>query len=255
MSDLVHELERAVTVRATCATVFGYLTDSRRFAAWWGAGSRVDPRPGGEVYVRYPNGVEASGAVVEIAAPERIAFTYGYASGRPFGPGASLVTATVADGSDGAVVTLRHVFADAVARDHHVPGWRYQLAVLAIVAAREQHAGVEAIADRFLAAWSEGDGAVRRAGLAAIAVEGLTFRDEWAATEGIDDLAAHIGAAQQHMPGVTLVRDGPVRHCQGTALVDWVVRGGDGAVSRRGTNVLELAPDGRLAGVVGLWAK
>ena len=57
------------------------------------------------------------------------------------------------------------------------------------------------------------------------------------------------------MPGVKLERDGPVRHCQGTALADWVVRGRDGAVSRRGTNVLELAPDGRLAGVVGLWAR
>jgi len=255
MSELIHELERAVTVRATGATVFAYLTDSQRFASWWGAGSRVDARPGGEVYVRYPNGVEASGAVVEIAAPDRISFTYGYASGRPFGPGASLVTATVADGSGGALVTLRHAFADAAARDHHVPGWRYQLAVLAIVAAREQHAGVEAIADRFLAVWSETDGPARRAALAAIAVDRLTFRDEWAATDGIDDLAAHIGAAQQHMPGVALERDGPVRHCQGTALVDWVVRARDGAVSRRGTNVLDLAPDGRLAGVVGLWAR
>ena len=255
MGDLSFELERAVTVRATRATVFRYFTDSERFAAWWGAGSRVDPRAGGEVYIRYPNGVEVAGEVVELAEPDRIVLTYGYASGRPFGPGASLVTVAVADGRDGAVLTLRHACAAAAARDQHVPGWRYQLAVLAIVAAREQHAGVEAIADRFLAVWSETDAAARRAGLAAIAVDDLSFRDEWAATEGIDDLVAHIGAAQQHMPGVKLERDGPVRHCQGTALADWVVRGRDGAVSRRGTNVLELAPDGRLAGVVGLWAR
>jgi uncharacterized protein YndB with AHSA1/START domain len=255
MGNLGHELESIVTVRAIRATVFRHFTDSRRVAAWWGAGSRVDPRPGGEVYIRYPNGVEAAGAVVELEEPERIVFTYGYASGLPFGPGASLVTVALAAHAEGTALTLRHAFADAAARDQHVQGWRYQLAVLANVAAREQHAGVEAIADRFLAVWSETDDAARRAGLAAIAVADLSFRDEWAATGGIDALAAHIGAAQQHMPGVRLEREGPVRHCQGTALVDWVVRGRDGAVSRRGTNVLELAPDGRIAGVVGLWAQ
>ena len=255
MSNLGHELERTVTVRATRTTVFRHLTDSVRFAAWWGAGSRVGPRPGGEVNIRYPNGVEAGGALVEVVEPERVVFTFGYASGRPVGTGASLVTIALAARPEATAVTLRHAFADATARDQHVQGWRYQLAVLAIVAAREQHAGVAELADRFLAVWSETDGAARRAALAAVAIEGVTFRDEWAAVEGIDDLAAHIGAAQHHMPGVTLERSGAARHCQGTALVDWVVRSADGAVSRRGTNVLELAPDGRIAGVVGLWAE
>jgi hypothetical protein len=51
-----------------------------------------------------------------------------------------------------------------------------------------------------------------------------------------------------------LERSGDVRQCQGTALADWVARAADGAARGRGTNVFELAPDGRIARVVGLWA-
>ena len=57
MNELSHELERTVTIRAERATVFRYFTDSERFAAFWGAGSRIDPRAGGDVHIRYPNGV------------------------------------------------------------------------------------------------------------------------------------------------------------------------------------------------------
>jgi hypothetical protein len=37
------------------------------------------------------------------------------------------------------------------------------------------------------------------------------------------------------------------------AVVDWLAKGPDGSVRGRGVNVLELAPDGRLAAVTGLW--
>jgi uncharacterized protein YndB with AHSA1/START domain len=250
---LEHELERTVTIRAGRETVFRYFTDPVRFASWWGAGSRIDARPGGEVYIRYPNNVEAAGAVVEVTEPHGIVFTYGYASGRPIAAGASLVTVMLEEVAGGTLLRLRHAFADAGVRDQHVQGWRFQLAVFANVAAREQHAGVEALADRYFAAWGERDAAARSAALAALAIPEVTFRDEWAAVAGIADLAAHIGAAQQHMAGVTLERTGAVRHCQGTALADWVIKGADGAIGGRGTNVFELAPDGRIAAVVGLW--
>jgi hypothetical protein len=32
--------------------------------------------------IRHPNGVEASGEVLEVLRPERIVFTYGYATGQ-----------------------------------------------------------------------------------------------------------------------------------------------------------------------------
>jgi hypothetical protein len=51
----------------------------------------------------------------------------------------------------------------------------------------------------------------------------------------------------------TLCRVGGARHCQGTAFVEWAATGADGEVRGHGANVLRLAADGRIAGVVGLW--
>jgi uncharacterized protein YndB with AHSA1/START domain len=252
---LEHSLERTVVIRARRPTVFRYFTDSGRFAAWWGPGSTIDPRPGGAVRIRYPNGVLASGEVVEMRAGERVVFTYGYEDPeKPFPPGASRVTVTLEDHPRGTFVRLRHDLPTADARDHHVQGWRYQLAVFANVVAAEAAEGVAARVDAFLAAWSEPDAGRRLEALAAVAVPEVAFGDAFSCTAGVDDLTAHLAAAQAHMPGVRLERQGEVRHCQGVALADWVARGPDGQPRGRGTNVFELAPDGRIARVVGLWS-
>ena len=255
MSALEYALERTVVIRARRETVFRYFTDSERFAAWWGAGSTIEPRAGGTVRIRYPNGVLASGEVVEVVPPERIVFTYGYEDpGKPVRPGGSRVIVTLEERKEGTLLHLRHELPDAASRDQHVQGWRYQLAVFANVAAREQHAGLASAADSFFAAWSEKDEGRRRATLAAVACEDVTFADAFSCTSGIDDLVLHLAAAQTHMPGMVLERVGDVRQCQGTAVVDWMAKGPDGAVRGRGTNVLEVAPDGRLARIVGFWS-
>lgn len=253
MTGLDHVVERTVTIAARRETVFRYFTDSERFAAWWGAGSTIDPRPGGAVRIRYPNGVEAGGEVIEIAPPERIAFTFGYDSGQPVPTGGSRVTMTFDETAAGTLVRLRHELPTAEAWDAHVQGWRYQLSVFANVVAKEAHAGAAALADRFFSLWAEPDAAMRRSVLAAIAVPGLSFRDPHSSVEGVEDLDAHVAAAQRFMPGVVLERQGEARQCQGTALVDWVVKGPDGTARAKGTNVFELAPDGRIARVTGIW--
>jgi len=253
MTTLDHVLDRTVTIAARRETVFRYFTDSERFASWWGAGSQIEARPGGAVRIRYPNGVVAGGTVVEITPVERVVFTYGYETGEPIPIGASRVTITLQETARGTVVRLRHELPSADARDEHVQGWRYQLAVFANVVAREAHAGASALADRFFALWSETDPGQRRAELGRVAVPDLAFRDPYSCTDGADDLVAHIGASQRFMPGVVLRRRGEARLCQGTALVDWEVEGPDGAVRARGTNVFELAPDGRIAKVTGFW--
>jgi len=89
--------------------------------------------------------------------------------------------------------------------------------------------------------------------LGQIAVDGLAFRDSYSCTEGPEDLLAHIAASQRFMPGVVPRREGEARQCQGTALVDWVALGPDGAQRAKGTNVFELGPDGRIARVTGIW--
>lgn len=246
-------LERSVLLPVARHAVFPWLTDSRRFAAWWGAGSSIEPQPGGAVRIRYPNGIEAAGAVLEIQPPARIVFSYGYASGEPIPPGASRVTIELVEDPAGTRLSLRHEFADATVRDHHVQGWRYQLAVFANVVADEAFAGAAERIDAWCAAWGERDEAGRRAAFAALATGGVTFRDRYACVAGLDELVAHVGALQQFLPGARLERSGDVRQCQGTALADWRSCAADGAEIGRGTNVYRFAPDGRIAAVVGLW--
>ncbi len=254
MNPLAHSLERTIVIAATRETVFRYFTDSDRFAAWWGTGSRIEGRPGGAVHIRYPNGVIASGEVVELVQGERVVFTYGYEDpSKPIAPGGSRVTITLEDAPAGTRLHLRHEVADAGVRDQHVPGWRYQLAVFANVAAAEQNADLAAHVDRYFSLWSEPDAATRRAGLAALVADGVAFRDAFSCTSGLDDLCDHLAAIQMHMPGQRLRRAGDVRQCQGTAIVDWVAEGPDEHRRASGTNVFELAADGRIARVVGLW--
>jgi uncharacterized protein YndB with AHSA1/START domain len=254
MTGLDHVLDRTVTIAARRETVFRYFTDSERFAAWWGAGSRIEPRPGGAVHIRYPNAVVAGGEIVEITPVERVVFTFGYESGQPIPIGASRVTITLEETPRGTLVRLRHELPTARVRDEHVQGWRYQLAVFANVVAKEAHAGIAALADRFFATWGESDPAKRKAELQVVAVDALGFRDPYSCTDGLDDLNAHIAASQRFMPGVVLARAGEARQCQGVALVDWEVQGPDGAARAKGTNIFELAPDGRIARVTGIWS-
>jgi uncharacterized protein YndB with AHSA1/START domain len=251
MPEFPEALERRITIRARPETVFRFFTDSSRFAKWWGEGSRIDPRQGGQVVIQYPGGVVVDGEVLEIDVPRRIVFTYRYASGIP--ADGSLVTISLEESAQGTILNLRHAFSSAKIRDTHVQGWRYQLAVFSrAVAEDELPAAVERI-DAWLRAWGDPDAAQRRALLTSCATDDVVFRDAYSATEGLEDLLAHLQAVQFFMPGVTLARDGDVRLSHGTALARWTATRADGAAAGTGTNVYDLSPDGRFARVVGFW--
>jgi uncharacterized protein YndB with AHSA1/START domain len=253
MMDLPFAVDREIVISATRATVFRYFTDPQRWARWWGQGSTIDPRPGGAVRICYPGNTTASGTVVEIVPPERIVFTYGYdRADPPIAPGASRVTITVTEVPGGTRVQLRHDVATEQLRDEHRGGWRYQMGVFGDVVTSEQHAGAEALIDRYLAAWSERDPAARRAALAATCSDDVVYRDRYGFTAGRDDLDGHIAAAQVHLPS-SLARAGAARLSQGQAIIDWQATKGD-AVAARGTTVLDLAPDGRIARATGFWS-
>jgi uncharacterized protein YndB with AHSA1/START domain len=250
---LPHALDRHILIRARPETVFRYFTDSARWASWWGAGSTVDPRPGGRVFIRYPNAVEAAGEVREIVPPRRLVYTIGFVSGAPIPVGGSRVTITLEEDPAGTRLHLRHEFAEAAVRDHHVQGWRYQLAVFANVVADGLLGDADARVDAWFAAWSESDGERRGQILDALVAADVRFRDRFSLVEGRADLDPHLAAVHLFMPGSRLERAGGVRHCLGTALADWVARGPDGAERGRGTNVFEFDADGRIAQVVGVW--
>jgi uncharacterized protein YndB with AHSA1/START domain len=254
MSELPFLRERTIVIGAPPEIVFRYFTDPVRFAAWWGAGSDIECRPGGRVHIRYPDGTVASGSVVEADPPRHLVFTYGYeGAGKPFAPGASRVTIDLSEVPDGTRLHLRHDVPTAEILEEHAQGWRYQLALFANVVCRELFAGAAGTVDAYLAAWSEKDASARRALLVASVTEDVSFHDAYSCLRGIDDLNANLAAVQKFMPGLTLRREGEIRQCQGSALGDWIAAGPDGSVKARGTNAYDFAPDGKIRRIVGFW--
>ena len=251
MDSLPYRLDRTVAIQATPETVFGFFTESARWAKWWGAGSTIDAQPGGRVLIRHPGGTETVGEVIEVQPPERIVFTYGYASGKPIPPGGSVVTVRLEPDGTGTRLHLAHQFADAEARDIHVQGWRFQLSLFANLVADEAFAGAAALVDHWFDAWAITEDRARDDAFARIAADSVSFRDRYSQLDGLADLAAHAGAAQRFMPGIRLQRRGDIRHCQGQVLADWFAAGADGVERMSGTSLFVLGPEGRVQAVTG----
>ena len=250
---LTHSLARTVTIRAKRETVFRYFTDPDRWAAWWGAGSTIDARPGGIMRIRYPDGTEATGQVLEVVAPERIVFTYGYATGKPIASGSSLVTVHVDPHESGSRLRLTHEFAEAAVRDQHVQGWRFQLSLFGNVVANDVNANPSQLVDDWFAAWAIADDSERARAVAAIVSPSVQFGDRYSVIDGRDELVQHIGGAIRFMPGFTIRRTGDVKHCLGTLLVEWTISRVDNPQFATGTDVFVLDAAGKIASVTGFW--
>lgn len=251
MQELPYTLERTVVIRAMPETVFGYFTDSARWAAWWGAGSTIDAQPGGKVYIRHANGIESAGEVVEVNAHERIVFTYGFVSGKPIPAGSSRVTIRLEAAEQGTRLHLRHEFGDPAVRDEHIQGWRFQLSLFSNVVANEVYAEAGTAIDAWFSAWAIPDNRTRAEAFAQIAAPAVSFRDRFGVLDGLEDLSSHAGAAQRFMPGIVLKRRGPVRQSHGSALADWSACASDGVERMSGTSLFVFQPDGKLSSVIG----
>ena len=247
-------LDRTVVIHARPATVFDFFSNSQDWANWWGPGSTIDARPGGRLLIRHPNGVEVTGEVIDLRAPERIVFTYGYASGASIPPGGSQVTIRLDSHPQGTLLQLTHEFTDAEARDQHVQGWRFQLSLFANAVANKVNAGAVETVDRWFAAWSDPQTPSREATLSAISIGGIGFHDRFSCISGAEDLKGHLAAVHVFMPGMRLERRGDIRHCQSRVLADWVALAKDGQERGRGTNLFVFDADGRIEEVTGFWS-
>jgi len=252
--SLPYQLDRVITIEAAPETVFSFFTDSARWARWWGAGSVIDPMPGGRMLIRHANGIEVAGEVLEVEPPRRIVFTYGYVSGASIPVGGSKVTIDLQAAGGGTRLRLTHEFAESAPREQHIQGWRYQLALFANVVTDILHEGAPTLVDRWFSAWNDADPIRRREGLEAIVVPDVQFKDRFGLTGGVEELLGHIAAVHQFMPGLRLERQGDARHCQGLVLADWAAMEPEGAVKARGTNAYALSADGRIAAVTGFWS-
>jgi len=249
-----YSLDRSIFIAARPATVFQFFQDSARWAAWWGAGSTIEPRKGGRVYVRYPNAVEASGEILEIVAPDRIVFTYGYhAADSPVPFGSSRVSIVLTGEASGTRLTLTHELPTETSRNEHIQGWRFQLSLFANLVINTMLANADAVADAWFAAWAEPLDQKRTSMLEAIAAPDVRFGDRYSLLEGISEISLHAGAAQRFMPGIRIRREGTSRQTLGTVLVEWLAPGPEGTPLASGTNVFRFDADGKIRDVVGVW--
>jgi uncharacterized protein YndB with AHSA1/START domain len=253
-AELPFRLDRTITIQAPPDRVFRFFTDSERWARWWGAGSTIEPHAGGRIYIRHPGGVESAGEVIEVDAPRRLVFTYGFLSGAPIPAGGSRVTIALAPAPRGTTLTLTHDAPTAASRDEHEQGWRFQLSLFANVVSNEVTAHASRFVDLWYAAWAEPDAIARRKILEEIADAGVRMQDRFSALDGIDDVLPHIAASQRFMPGMRMRRAADVRVCQGMVLSDWIVERLTGEAVGQGTNVFVFGPEGRIEWVTGFWS-
>ena len=123
------------------------------------------------MFIRHPGGVEVSGEVTDVQPPQRIAFTYGYATGTRE-PGRDVAgddPARDARGAGPRASTCPMPLPKRAARDEHVQGWRYQLSLFGNLVAAEAFAGAAEVVDGWFAAWSDPDASTREATLTRIA--------------------------------------------------------------------------------------
>jgi uncharacterized protein YndB with AHSA1/START domain len=118
-----HAVELEIKLAAPPDVVFPYLVDSDRYARWQGIRAELDPRPGGLYRVWMEAGAIARGTYVEVEAPKRIVFTWGWEGNDAVPPGSTTVITLRADG-DGTILTLLHSgLPDEATVALHRSGW------------------------------------------------------------------------------------------------------------------------------------
>lgn len=133
-------VEREVRIAARPETVFEFFTDQEKQLLWMGRRAELDARPGGIYLVEINDQSTARGEFVEIDAPNRVVFTFGW-EGQEAGsgvhgvpPGSSRVEITLEPEGDGTLVRLRHFGLPEEAREMHGQGWQLYLGRLEIAA-------------------------------------------------------------------------------------------------------------------------
>jgi uncharacterized protein YndB with AHSA1/START domain len=134
-------VEREVRIAARPETVFDFFVDPQKMIQWKGRKAELDPRPGGVYRVEINDQAIARGEYVEIAAPSRVVFTWGW-EGQESGehavaPGSSRVEVDLLPDGDGTLVRLRHLDLPEQSREIHGQGWDLYLGRLAKAAAGE----------------------------------------------------------------------------------------------------------------------
>jgi uncharacterized protein YndB with AHSA1/START domain len=139
--EVASVVEREVRIAARPETVFDFFIDPAKMRQWKGRKAELDPQPGGVYRIEINEQAIVSGEYVEVEAPSRVVFTWGW-EGQETGehavpPGSSRVEVDLVPDGEGTLVRLRHFNLPEQSREIHGQGWDLYLARLARVAAGE----------------------------------------------------------------------------------------------------------------------
>lgn len=110
---------------------------------------------------------------------------------------------------------------------------------------------LDAVVDRYIAAWNETDAGRRRGLVAATFAKAARYRDPIGAGDGHAGIDALIGAVQARFPGYRFSRRGVADGHGGHLRFAWDLAADGEEPLAGGTDFATLAADGRLAEVVG----
>ncbi len=127
-------VERLIAARPE--TVFRFFTSSDRWLQWQGTEAEIDARPGGVFRVNVLGDGFASGRFLEVDAPRRLVFTWGWESdGHAVPPGSSTVSIELEETGTSTLLRLEHRgLPNAPMVELHLRGWDMMVPRLASVA-------------------------------------------------------------------------------------------------------------------------
>jgi uncharacterized protein YndB with AHSA1/START domain len=128
-------IEKVVTIAARPETVFRLLTDPQEYVRWKGKLAQLEPRPGGDYRVDFPEDKgTVIGEFVEVVPNRRVVFTWGWQDNETVPPGSSTVEIDLEPDGNGTRLRLVHRGLPEGAIVEHAAGWDYFLPRLTNVA-------------------------------------------------------------------------------------------------------------------------
>jgi uncharacterized protein YndB with AHSA1/START domain len=130
-------VEREIKVNAAPETVFSYLVEEAKLRSWMSIGGAWNPRPGDAFRIEMTKEDVASGRYLEVQAPSRVVFTWGWEGADSITkPGSSTVEITLKPDGTGTLVKFVHRgLPTPESAASHAHGWDHYLQRLSIAAA------------------------------------------------------------------------------------------------------------------------
>ncbi len=110
---------------------------------------------------------------------------------------------------------------------------------------------IETVVEKYVASWNETDAARRQSAIAAACAADARYRDPIMAGDGHAGLDAMLAGVQAKFPGFVLKRISKVDSHNGAVRFAWSLGPAAGPSIVEGVDFATLAPDGKLASIVG----